>query len=114
MVQKIKNLTADILSAWRKNSTSLSPKYVLDAGTKPIVIEDYEATVTDSVNGDWHRVKFTLAGEKEAFQFPSYRNKPADVDMPVSIRRFVAKEEFTASNGKVIPAGTEKWMAMQS
>lgn len=104
----------DILAKWRTSAVALSPKYVLDSKTKGITIEDFEIDTKDTVNGDWHFVKFTLDGEKEPFQFPTHRNKLVETDVPVKIVRMVAKEDFTATNGKLVKEGTEKWVAMQS
>jgi len=107
-------IDADVLKEWRADKAQYEPKYVLDSTHEGYEFDDFESVNKDSPFGDkpFRLAKFIYEGEE--FSFPVHRNRELDEDLPISIRRFKAKETFVASNGKTIKMGTTRWMAIQS
>lgn len=110
-MNKVK-LNKEILAELREESAKGAGTYAAEG--KAITIDDFKTLETEGKYGTFRRVEFQIEGQDQPFRLPVRGNREVDEDLPISIQKFVAQEDYKTSDGQVIPKGKTKWFATQS
>lgn len=97
--------TAKELEELRKSGNIAREAFYVRDGGRQVVFDagEYGTKTVDTSIGPWN------LGTIEQVSVGSRGNRPLELDSKLYVARFVAKETFTAPNGRTVEKGTAKW-----